>query len=1071
MSCLRLPKLLLLLLALCSSIFVVAQERAGVAIRVFSGRVIDQETKTPLEGVTVNVKNTQTVTTTDDKGNFTIQSPSADAVLTFSYVGFSNYETKAGPNMLVSLYKQDNSMEDVVVVGYGTKKRVNVLGAVSTVKAADIEDLPVANLGSSLINRVPGVSVSFSSGKPGSTTNINIRNSIVFPGGVDGVTTQPLYVIDGIIVNPTTWSQSANPDFFENLDASQIEDITFLKDASAAIYGAAGAKGVVLITTKKGKAGKAKISYSSYLGVSTEAVKTKTLSAYEHGRYLQDGWEMTGAANNTRFSEADLEYLKTLPDRNWFDQLWKAGSVQRHTINVSGGTERVTFFAGGSYYKEKGNYGNIYTDKYSIRTGMNAKIAEGFTANVSFSTDFNTENRNTLKQADNETDNIYIRAMYLTPKWVPLTINGQPTAFNGPNPPGNWSLVGLERSGNYKLNKSQGLSTNVSLEYKPNFVKGLTTRVQFGKLNRNATAKEYWPPYTTPNWYKVGQNGLFYSDSVITPVATGIPTVVSIGNTNSMSEGSTLSDSYQFIGMVSYARKFGESDFDIMVGFDQSEAEGRNMFLTKTNQLVAGVDEFWAFSNDPSSVNSLAETIRNPQVTKNVKRSWLGRMNYIFRNKYFLEVIARYDASSNFAPENRWGLFPTVGIGWKISDENFFRDNIRFIEFLKLRANLGIVGEDRTAQRLWESRFTSGSGMMFGGSVTNGLDPNIYPNRDITWEKSRTLNVGFDATALKGKLTITAEFYHRYTYDGYDKLENAGLSITSGINSAVVNYGKQISWGSEFSVGYRSRFSRDWGFNADVIFGWSNSMLLQSYYNYALLGRFGKDPLEVMIGRDPRRYNGSNYGYIATGIIRTQAEVDAILAKNPNYTIDGQKPQAGFMNFKDINGDGKINDQDITFMYDKTTPVVSFGITLGVTYKEFRLQTNLNLTIGGKKFYDSEAKKVPTTTQNGPAYFADHWTPGNPNGKYPRADAPLAKENSTFWAVSGTQSRINNMVLSYSVPKRIIDRYKIPELRVLLTGTNLWNIINPFKYKDPYTSDFASYPILRTISVGINVGI
>ena len=195
------------------------------------------------------------------------------------------------------------------------------------------------------------------------------------------------------------------------------------------------------------------------------------------------------------------------------------------------------------------------------------------------------------------------------------------------------------------------------------------------------------------------------------------------------------------------------------------------------------------------------------------------------------------------------------------------------------------------------------------------------------------------------------------------------------------------------------------------------------------------------------------------------------MGSNPKYTNGGQRPQVGFMNFKDVNGDGKIDDNDITLMYDKTTPVVGFGITLGITYKAFKLQTNLNLTVGGKRFYDSEARKVPTTTQNAPSFWKDSWTPENPNAKYPRADAPLARETSTFWAVSGTQSRINNMVLSYTLPKRISEKYKIPDFRLILTGTNLWNIINPLDYKDPYTGNFASYPTLRTLSVGLNVSL
>lgn len=1061
MNCLRLPKLLLLFIALLGSLIIQAQERT------VTGKVTDQQTGKPLEGVSVKVKNTTTGTVTNAEGQYVIKVPSTESVISISYVGYQIFESKAGdsPVFNVALSSLDRTLDDVVVVGYGTKKRVNVQGSVASVKAAEIEDIPVANLPSSLINRVPGVSVNFASGKPGSTTTINIRNSINFPGAPDGVTNQPLIVIDGIISNPIQWSQSPNADIFENIDASQIEDITFLKDASAAIYGAAGAKGVILITTKRGKAGKPKISYSGYFGTSDEAVKSQSLSAYEHARFLNDGYELNGSALNQRFSQADLDSLKGIPDRSWFDYFWKAGTVNRHTINVSGGTDKVNFFAGGSYYKQRGNYGDIYTDKYSIRTGMNATVIEGLTASINFSSDFNRENSNNHKNASSETDDLTIRSLYLTPKWVPVEFNGVAVPFSGPNPPGNWSLLGVHQSGSYKLNKSQGLTVNASLEWKPRIVKGLTARVQFGKNNRNATGKEYYASYQVGNYLRRGQNSLLYSDQVNATTPR-----VNITNNNQMSEGTTISDNYQLIGTLQYARKFGEHDLDAMVGFDQGEASGRNIFLTKFQQLVRGVDEFWAFSNDPSSIASITDAIRNPQSIVNAKRSYISRLNYSFRNKYFFEFIGRADASSNFAPENRWGFFPTIGLGWKISDENFFRD-ITFVNALKLRANIGLVGEDRVANRLWESRFTNTTGYLFGNVSTSGLDPNIYPNKDITWEKSRTLNVGLDAILFNNKLTFTADFYSRYTYDGFDRYGSAVFPPTAGIPPPVINYGKQLSWGSEFSVGYRKRFGKDWSFNTDVNFGWSNSQLLQVFYNAADLGNFGTNQLGILIGRDPRRYNSSNYGYIAKGILRTQADVDALLAKNPNYLIGNAKPQVGFMDFEDINGDGQINDLDITTMFDRTTPTIAFGITFGITYKTFKLQTNMNLSIGGKRFFDSEARKVPTTTQNAPAFWADHWTPDNPNGKYPRADAPLARENSTFWAVEGTQSRINNMVLSYQLPKRLSEKLRIPDLRFMVTGTNLWSLINPLTYKDPYTSNYASYPTLRTISFGVNASL
>jgi TonB-linked SusC/RagA family outer membrane protein len=1057
----RLTKLLLFCLVMIgSTLSLLAQDK------IVRGIVTDKKTSKPLSGVSIRVKNGTQTAVTDEKGSFVIKVPSVESVISVSYVGYGIYETKVGTssNFTIALEEVSGQLDDVIVVGYGTKKKINIQGAVSTIKGADIEDLPVANLASSLISRIPGVSVGFSSGKPGSTTDINIRNSTTL--GAAGTTSQPLYVVDGIIINPTPWAQAGNPDFFENLDASQIEDITFLKDGSAAIYGAAGAKGVVLITTKKGKIGKPKLTYTGYFGTSNEATKTKTLTALEHAKLLNIGREINNRPANEKFSEADFARLAAMPDQNWFDQLWNAGVVNRHTLGVSGGSDRITFFLGGSYYKEQGNYGVNDVNKYSIRGSVTAKIAEGLTANMNFSTDLNQEERNTLRASNGETDDLNIRALYLTPKWVPLQINGIPTLWNGPNPPGTWSMLGVLGSGNYDRSRSQGLSFNTSLEYKPAFIPGLTAKIQFGQNNRSNVAKQYYPTYTAGNFVRDGQNGLLYSDQLNATT----PYLVQQNN-NRISEGNTTGSNYQLIGTLNYNKTIGNHTISALVGTDIGEAEGRNTFITKFTQLVNGVDEFWAFSNDLSGIASITDVFRNPQAIQNAKRSYISRFDYSFKNKYFLEFIGRADASINFKPETRWGFFPTIGLGWKISDENFFRDNIRFINSLKLRATLGTVGEDRVANKTYVTRFTQTTGYLFGNSMTNGLDPNIAPNPDATWEKARTLNIGFDASLLKNKITISAEFYHRYNYDVFNSLAANDLPITSGLQANIVNYGESISWGSEFAIGYRGNFNKDWGFNADVNFAITNSQLLKQLYAPINFGMYGQDGFSNAIGKDPRRYNGTNYGYVTTGILRTQDEVDAVLAKNPNYTIDGQKPQVGFMNYQDVNGDGRIDDRDVTLMYDRTASIVGFGITLGVTYKEFKLQTNINLRVGGKVAYDSEARKAPTNVQNAPSYWADSWSLDNPNGRFPRADAPLATSNSTFWIVDGTMCRINNAVLSYSLPQKLVAKYKLPSLRVLVTGTNLWTIINPLKYKDPYTGNFANYPILRTISIGINASL
>jgi TonB-linked SusC/RagA family outer membrane protein len=1035
------PHVLLLLLFLGSFITIFAQERK------VSGTVSDKKTGIAIAGVSVKVKNSPQATVTDANGKFTIKVSSNESVISVSHTGYAVYETKVGANtnLSIALEESSNQLDEVVVVGYGTKKRANLLGAVAMIKAEDIEDLPVANLGSALVNRVPGLSVNIASGKPGATTTLTIRNPYTFNGSSTmGLTSDPLYVIDGLVLPKTD---------FDNLDATLIESISFLKDASAAIYGSAGAKGVVLVTTKKGKAGKAKINYSSTTGFSTSAEDVKTLSAYQHAKMLNDGYELNNAALTSRFSQADLDFLKTNPYQSWYDTMWKPASTTRHTINVSGGTEKITFFVGGNYYNEGGNYGDISINKYGIRSGMSAKVTDEVTATISLNTDYSKSFRNTLKGAADDNDDQTIRALFLTPKWVPLTIGGNPIYWNGPNPPGAWNPYALFASDNYKTSNSQGLTLNATLEYRPKIINGLYARVQFGKVNRSGTSNEYYPTYNTYKFTAMGQNSLLYNPTIA-------PTVSKITNSDMLTAGTNYANSYQLITSLGYTKRIKQHDFDWMVAMDQNESESNSYLTYRTGQQVPGVDQFWAF-------NAATTTVQLNGASEAGKRSYLTKGSYSYASKYLLEFSGRYDGSANFAPDKRWGFFPAAGLGWKVSDEKFFFENIKFINTFKLRVNYGLIGDDRVNGFLYKSRYTQTTGALFGTTVNNGLDPSVVANPNLTWEKSLMLNYGFDATAFNNKLTFSMDIWKRHTFDGFDVFSTAGLPYTAGVTTAVANYGIQNSWGTEFSVGYRDNITKDLSFNVQANFGNSDNQVIQSYYNPNLLGT--STEYTIMNGKSTNTYTSSNYGYIFTGILRTQADVDALLAKNPNYKINGVKPQVGFMNFKDINNDGVIDGNDITVMYDRVGSLFGLGLTLGLNYKTLKWSTNIGFSYGGKKFYDTEARKVPTTTQNAPAFWADHWTPDNPNAKYPRADAPLAKELSTFWAVDGTTARVNNMTLSYSLPKTFTDRLRIPEFRIFLTGNNLWNIINPYGYKDPNTSSFANYPTLRSYSLGLNL--
>nr|WP_199080853.1 SusC/RagA family TonB-linked outer membrane protein [Pedobacter sp. ASV19] len=779
-------------------------------VKKITGKVTDNSDGGPMPGVNVSIKGKPSNVSTNSEGVYTIQADPVTDALVFSYIGYTRQTIVLDGKLTlnVALASNNKDLDEVVVVGYGTKKKSEILGSVANIKAEDIQDLPVPNIAAALRNRIPGVGVNTVSGKPGSSITINIRNSTVSDQAkANGVTSEPLYVIDGITVTR---------DDFDALDLNMVEDISFLKDASAAIYGASGAKGVVLVTTKKGRRGKPQISYTGFRGVSDNATKVDMLSAYEHATLLNDGYRIANENSSKFFSSADLERLKNSNIKGWFDELWQASAVNRHNINVSGGSDAITFFAGGNYYDESGNYGGIKYSKYAFRSGMNAKIMDGLTAQVTLNADFSKKTSDTYKNGG-ENDQAFFQQLITTPLWVPIQINGLPVNYNN-----NTNPLAVVNSGNNIWDKSQGLALNASIDYKPKFLPGLSARIQFGKNNRSGSSGQYVPPYSVYNFKMTGQNNLLFTDEVISTT-----TAVGLSNTQ-LSSGTSLSSSYQAIAALNYEKTIGKHNFSIMAAFDQSENNSESLGIYWRNQILPNVDEHWAF--DQSTL-----TLQNRTFNEAVQRSYISRFDYDFEKRYFLEAIARMDASSNFAPGNRWGLFPSVGLGWVVSEEKFFKENIKFVNRLKLKANYGLVGESRVGARLWQYRYNvDPNGYLYGESLTAGVNPSIMPNKDITWEKSRTMNLGLEASMLNNKLNFSYEFYHRFSYDMFDKGNNENFPMYAGFEAPLLNYQEQTSWGSEFSIGYRTNISTDWKFSADVMFGFSNSRIDRMFYNCLL---------------------------------------------------------------------------------------------------------------------------------------------------------------------------------------------------------------------------------------------
>ncbi len=1053
---------LLLGLAIFSQLSLLAQSRK------ITGFVLNQETHEPLVGVTIGIKGSTTNTITDEKGQYTITVPSNETVLKISYIGFAYQESVVGSRSAITfnLSKDSKQLEDVVVsVGYGSQKRSNVLGAVSVFNPKEVEDLPVANLSTALKNVVPGVAVAQTSGKPGATTNLTIRGSTTFSsGGTSG----PLYVIDGLVETYTTSGgvDATGKTSFDNLDPTQIESITFLKDASATIYGARGANGVVLVTTKRGKAGKPKLTYSGSYSTEAASKIPDMISGYDQALLLNN-WVTAykpGAVVGTEvYSPAELDYIKA-HNYNWFDQTWHSAHVQRHTVNVSGGTDRLTYSAGANYYDESGNLNDLYAKKYGLRLGMTAKIVNGLTADIVVGTDNSNLNRPSPKgtSAAEQSDqfNVTVGTLLHVPGWVPMYAGGSPVFYS----PINWHPQQLQNSGTYANAKSTGLTINASLEYKVPVIEGLTFKVQYGRNTRSGFGKEYYASYNL-NDYKI--QGTHTNITSGTNKATGTQNVMytdtvnlvrAIKNGNSLSENVDFSLNQQLDELITYARVFGKHSISATLGAEQIQTTGDNIRTTKELQVIPGVDQYFGFSNDNTANNITVVG----QSSSAGRVSYFGRLNYSFMDRYLLEGAFRRDASPNFPTASQWGNFASGAIGWKISEENFFRDNIRFINDLKFRFNVGLTGNDATSAFAYVTRYSSGNGMLFGSSLSNALNNNNIPNNHITWEKALYKDAGIDGSFWNRKFVFSIDYYYRHQYDMLET-PNSTVPNTFGGTISDQNHGILNSWGFDGSIGYNGNIGKDFSYFINMNFSRTQNKVIRKYYNA------GTDtgwkypigvPSDLGIG-----------GYVATGVVRSQAEVDAWYAKHPGWTINSDSLRAGDMNFQDINGDGKITDVDQTRLKRRANALFGTGFNLGVSWKGVRLSANIGASWGGYTTWRKADVAPPTKDASSLVMWKDSWTVANPNGSLPAIYAPLAAEASSYWIHDATSMRVNNMQLSYSLPPAFVTRNHLPQARFYITGFNLWTLINPTPYKDPAANTASDYPILRTYTFGVNLSL
>ncbi|OQP38777.1 SusC/RagA family TonB-linked outer membrane protein [Niastella yeongjuensis] len=1047
--------------------------------RSVTGQVTDPDGK-PVAGVTVVVKGTAGNVITDKEGRYRVMATPEQSIV-FSSIGFNTKEVKIGdhPTVEVSLTRSDAQLDDVIVVGYGSQKKAHLTAAVSTIKTKEIEDLPVGNLGASLAGRVLGLSVSGGTQRPGTRAVLTVRNPIT--ATKDGGGIQPLYVIDGMI--QVTGDGKNDDTQFNNLDPSEVESVTVLKDAAAAIYGSRAATGVIIVTTKRGKSGAPKFTYSGSYAVNDETYRTKMLSAYDYARYYNimngpNGQNYTGTSpQDYFFSDDELERFKTT-NYDWLDPVWKQGHTQRHTVGVSGGNDRATYFANASYYKQDGNIGFVDYKKYTLRAGSDITVASGLKTGITVAGNFDDLNRTFNKVNSEDVDDDY-RNLLVAPRYIPPVINNLPVKLPSASNDklGAYNFYELNRLRNITETKNRTLMLNLYAEYELPWVKGLKAKVTYARNFNTSNGTQVGTKYTLYDYNLTGTNQHIYDDGAT------VKSSAVYQNGNRLYYSDVNGEMVQTNFYLTYARTFGRHNISALVTAEKGEAYSTEADVWKADPVLSTTGQFSsAFGAiDAKTLGSESGTL-----------GYIGRLNYAFADKYLFEFLFRTDASTHFAPENYWGRFYSLSGGWVISNETFWNSNA--VNYLKIRASWGLLGKDDTQAWQWRQRYTfqNGKGLVLGGQdangTTTGMKMEASPNPDAHWSSDDKKNLGIDARFLNNRLSLTLEgFFNHSTQMLINR--TASIPLTVGGTVAAENWARMNAFGYEIGLGYNDRVGRDFTYGANVNFVWSDNKWLRG------------DFTDISMQSPWNQRNGGSsdvgqWGYDVLGMFHNQDEIDAYVNKEgiKSVNLDKDNPvlaknlKPGMLYYRDVRGplqadgtfaapDGIIDANDQVQLSKKASNHYGFGVTLKAGYKGITLDAVITGSFGGWNEVDGTARKAMKTStrqnyQSRPEIWNNIYDPVlNPTGSMPNPywQAISLDPSSTFWQVSATQVALKNINLGYSIPKKYVDRIRLSSARVVLTALNPFILYNPYSWKGP-DGAYDIYPNLKTYSLGVNLG-
>ena len=1000
-------------------------EKTDLAQFKVTGTVTSGEDGEPLPGVSILIKGTTTGTTTDFDGNYTLNA-TTDAILKYSYIGFLSQEVAINnqSEINIALSPDLEQLEEVVVVGYATQKKETLTGSVSNVQGDDLKNIPVTNVSQGLAGRLPGVVAVSGTGEPGyDGVSILIRGVNTFGN------TAPLIVVDGVPGRS-----------LDRIDPSTIESISVLKDASAAIYGAQAANGVILITTKRGKDGKPSVNFSYNQGFARPTRLPEMTNSAEYATLLNEIDQYAGGS--PRYSEEEIQKFRdgsdpwAYPNSNYFDETLKPWSAQTYgNLSINGGSENVKYFVSLSNKTQDGFYKKNATNykQYDLRSNLDIKINKyiDFVVNAYG----RMEDRNYPGRGAGEIFNKLMRAKPSIPAYWPNGLPG-PGLEGGDNP-----VVLVTNQTGYQKDKWYTLNSDFRLNVEVPWVQGLFLNFTTSIDKAINFQKRWSTPWTVYSWDKtsVDDNG----DPQLVASLTGI-------DDPNLAESASDHQTILTRGLINYDKSFGTShNLKLMLGAEKILGKGNDISAFRRYFISTAIDQM--FAGGQQDINNGGSAYENTRL------NYFGRVNYTFKDKYLAEFVWRYQGSYIFEESSRYGFFPGGSIGYVISEEEFWKTSLSFINFAKVRASWGQTGNDAIGAFQYLSSYSLG-GLSFvtdGGNVLNKtLYEGVVPNRGVTWESAVQRNIGIDLQFFDGSLALTADYFYN-SRDNILATRNASVPNTAGLSLPAENIGKFENRGVDFNLSYRKTTS-DFSFGASLNGVFTKNKVI-----------FWDEPPGAPEYQQTTGYPlGSSLYYNAIGIFQDQAEIDAY----PHW--DGARP--GDIIFEDYNNDGVIDGNDRVRETRSRTPNVTGGLNLDFAYKGFDFNVLFQGALGGVFYAGTEAGDFGNFLKS---FYDNRWTVENPSTENPRTYNRTSEywvnQPNTYWLHKTDYFRLKNIELGYTIPSAITNKVGVNNFRVYVNAFNILTYSPDMKDFDPENvqGQYAgyNYPLNKVVNCGLSV--